>query len=162
MSPSFSSLFDPTDIYDQLRFPARQSSQNVRACVCAINEISLATLIFSFLKSIWFLWRVQKGTTSHNQVLLKLICIFLKHLATFSRIIRVRADTQTFVSFGTLHTKFQFPKRWCSWPVLLTLTARLVQLYERLHEQLHNFNSQLTSSLHSSLASFSENSLSQS
>jgi hypothetical protein len=41
-------------------------------------------------------------------------------------------------------------------------TARLVQLHERLHEQFHNFNSQMTSSLHSSLASFSENSLSQS
>jgi hypothetical protein len=42
------------------------------------------------------------------------------------------------------------------------LSARLVQFHERLHEQLHNFNSQMTSSLHSSLASFSENSLSQS
>jgi hypothetical protein len=40
--------------------------------------------------------------------------------------------------------------------------TRLVQLHERLHEQLHNFSSQTTSSMPSSLASFSENSLSQS
>jgi hypothetical protein len=38
------------------------------------------------------------------------------------------------------------------------IRARLVQL----HEQLHNFNSQTTNSLPNSLASFSENSLSQS
>jgi hypothetical protein len=45
---------------------------------------------------------------------------------------------------------------------VLLYRARLVQLHEQLHEQLHNFNSQTTSSLPSSLASFSENSLSQS
>jgi hypothetical protein len=40
--------------------------------------------------------------------------------------------------------------------------ARLVQLHEQLHERLHNFNSQTANSLPNSLASFSENSLSQS
>jgi hypothetical protein len=50
----------------------------------------------------------------------------------------------------------------CSCFYVVVYRARLVQLHERFHEQLHNFNSHMTTSLPSSLASFSENSLSQS